>query len=33
MLPLGGLGVLLRQHLGDEAARYAVAAGAIAATR
>src|ERR1700726_2212785 len=28
MRPLGGLGVLLREHLGDERARYAVRAGA-----
>jgi maleate isomerase len=27
MRPLGGLGVLLREHLGDEAARYSVRAG------
>jgi hypothetical protein len=27
MRPLGGLGVLLREHLGDESARYAVRAG------
>jgi maleate isomerase len=27
MRPLGGLGVLLREHLGDEAAQYTVRAG------